>query len=76
MADIREVVGDLHLATVVVNVQDMQRAVKFWSAALAYAQNEQPWNPEFMKLVDAGGKRPSVPFSWPDLRRRSQSGCI
>jgi hypothetical protein len=29
-------VGDLHLATVVVNVQDMRRAVEFWSAALAY----------------------------------------
>ncbi|MDQ3538670.1 MAG: hypothetical protein M3415_07740 [Actinomycetota bacterium] len=28
-------VGDLHLATVVVNVRDMQRAVQFWNAALA-----------------------------------------
>jgi hypothetical protein len=28
--------GDLHLATVVVNVSDMERAVGFWSAVLGY----------------------------------------
>ncbi len=32
--------GDLHLATVVVNVQDMRRAVDFWCAALGYRQRE------------------------------------
>ena len=32
--------GDLHLATVVVNVQDMRRAVAFWCAALSYRPRE------------------------------------
>jgi catechol 2,3-dioxygenase-like lactoylglutathione lyase family enzyme len=34
MADIGESAGDLHLGTVVINVQDMRRAVDFWTAAL------------------------------------------
>lgn len=49
--------GDLHLATVVVNVKDMERAVRFWSAALGYRQREQEWDPEFMMLVDSDGRR-------------------
>jgi catechol 2,3-dioxygenase-like lactoylglutathione lyase family enzyme len=49
--------GDLHLATVVVNVKDMERAVRFWSAALGYQQREQEWDPEFMMLVDPDGRR-------------------
>jgi c-di-AMP phosphodiesterase-like protein len=36
MAETAELVGDLHLATVVINVQDMSRAVGFWTAALGY----------------------------------------
>jgi catechol 2,3-dioxygenase-like lactoylglutathione lyase family enzyme len=48
-------VGDLHLATVVVNVQDMARAVDFWCAALGYQPREAEWDPEFMMLVDPGG---------------------
>jgi catechol 2,3-dioxygenase-like lactoylglutathione lyase family enzyme len=51
-----EDVGDLHLATVVVNVQDMERAVVFWCAALGYRQREAEWDPEFMMLVDPGGQ--------------------
>jgi catechol 2,3-dioxygenase-like lactoylglutathione lyase family enzyme len=43
-------VGDLHLATVVVNVQDMDRAVRFWCAALGYRPREAEWDPEFMML--------------------------
>jgi catechol 2,3-dioxygenase-like lactoylglutathione lyase family enzyme len=54
-------VGDLHLATVVVNVQDMRRAVEFWSAALAYRTRETTWDPEFMMLVDPDG--PGTPVS-------------
>mgnify|MGYP001359811864 CR=1 FL=1 len=50
------VVGDIHLGTVVVNVQDMRRAVDFWAAALGYVQQEQDWNPEFMKLADPSGR--------------------
>jgi hypothetical protein len=34
MADIAESAGDLHLGTVVINVQDMSRAVGSWAAAL------------------------------------------
>jgi catechol 2,3-dioxygenase-like lactoylglutathione lyase family enzyme len=44
-------VGDLHVATVVVNVQDMRRAVDFWSAALGYRQRHDAWDPDFMMMV-------------------------
>ena len=57
MPDIGEPVGDLHLATVVVNVQDMTRAVAFWTAALGYVPREQDWDPEFMMLVDPAMRR-------------------
>jgi catechol 2,3-dioxygenase-like lactoylglutathione lyase family enzyme len=53
--------GDLHLATVVVNVQDMDRAVAFWSAALGYERREATTDPEFTMLVDPSGRR--VPVS-------------
>jgi catechol 2,3-dioxygenase-like lactoylglutathione lyase family enzyme len=43
-------VGDLHVGTVVVNVQDMRRAVEFWSAALGYRPRESGWDPDFMML--------------------------
>ena len=52
MADASGVTGDLHLATVVINVQDMRRAVDFWTAALGYVRREQDWDPEFIMLVD------------------------
>jgi catechol 2,3-dioxygenase-like lactoylglutathione lyase family enzyme len=48
--------GDLHVATVVINVQDMERAVKFWSAALGYRQREEESDPEFRMLVDPAGR--------------------
>ena len=57
MADRVGSVGDLHLATVVVNVQDMERAVRFWTAALAYETREREWDAEFMMLVDPRGRR-------------------
>jgi len=56
MAEPRNDVGDLHLATVVVNVQDMPGAVRFWSTALGYQQREAAWNEEFMMLTDPGGQ--------------------
>lgn len=49
--DDRGPVGDLQLATVVLNVQDMQRAVRFWTAALGYVPREKDWDPEFMMLA-------------------------
>ena len=54
-------VGDLHVATVVVNVQDMRRAVDFWWAALGYRQREAEMDPRFVTLVDPGKRR--VPVS-------------
>jgi catechol 2,3-dioxygenase-like lactoylglutathione lyase family enzyme len=56
MAQDDTAVGDLHLATVVVNVRDMERGVRFWNAALGYRQRETQWDPEFMMLVDPGGE--------------------
>jgi catechol 2,3-dioxygenase-like lactoylglutathione lyase family enzyme len=56
MTDERGTVGDLRLATVVVNVQDMGRAVQFWTSALGYVQREREWDPEFMMLVDPDGR--------------------
>jgi catechol 2,3-dioxygenase-like lactoylglutathione lyase family enzyme len=41
MAGIAESAGDLHPGTVVINVQDMRRAVEFWTAALGYARRER-----------------------------------
>jgi catechol 2,3-dioxygenase-like lactoylglutathione lyase family enzyme len=49
-------VGDLHLATVVINVKDMPRGVRFWTAALGYQPREQEWDPDFMMLVDPRGR--------------------
>jgi catechol 2,3-dioxygenase-like lactoylglutathione lyase family enzyme len=37
---------------VVVNVQDMRRAVDFWTAALGYVRREREWDQEFIMLVD------------------------
>ena len=59
-------VGDLHVATVVVNVQDMERAVRFWSQALGYRQREQTWDAEFMMLVDPEGRRLPVSLQLTD----------
>ena len=64
----REDVGDLHVATVVVNVQDMERAVRFWRDALGYRQREEAWDPEFMMLVDPSGRRLPVSLQLTDQR--------
>jgi catechol 2,3-dioxygenase-like lactoylglutathione lyase family enzyme len=65
MADL-ESVDDLHLGTVVINVQDMTRAVEFWSAVLGYVAREQDWNPEFMMLVDPARRRLPVSLQLSD----------
>ena len=49
-------VGDLHLATVVVNVLDMERAVAFWGSSLGYEPRETRFDPEFMMLHDPQGR--------------------
>jgi catechol 2,3-dioxygenase-like lactoylglutathione lyase family enzyme len=53
-------VADLHLATVVVNVQNMRRAIDFWSAALGYRPRDAECDPEFTMLVDPGGAQMPV----------------
>jgi catechol 2,3-dioxygenase-like lactoylglutathione lyase family enzyme len=63
-------VGDLYLATVVVNVTDMERAVRFWSAALGYRPREQEWDPEFMMLVDPAGRHTPVSLQLTDTDPR------
>jgi catechol 2,3-dioxygenase-like lactoylglutathione lyase family enzyme len=64
-------VGDLHLATVVVNVQDMERAVRFWQAALGYQPRESEWDAEFMMLVDPSGRRTPVSLQLTDAPAQS-----
>jgi len=66
MADIDESAGDLHLGTVVINVQDMRRAVEFWTAALGYARRERDWEPEFMMLIDPTGRQLPVSLQLAD----------
>src|SRR3954447_2571297 len=61
-----ESVGDLHVATVVVNVSDMRRAVEFWSAALGYRPREAEWDPEFMMLEDPEHRRLTVSLQLTD----------
>jgi catechol 2,3-dioxygenase-like lactoylglutathione lyase family enzyme len=58
--------GDLHLATVVVNVQDMRRAVDFWCAALGYRQREAEMDPRFVMLVHPEGARLPVSLQLAD----------
>ena len=50
MADNNDV-GDLHLGTVVVNTQDLERATDFWCAALGYRRRDDG-DGEFLMLVD------------------------
>jgi catechol 2,3-dioxygenase-like lactoylglutathione lyase family enzyme len=66
MADIGESVGDPHLGTVVINVQDMGRAVDFWTAALGYVRRERDWDPGFMMLIDPAGHQLPVSLQLAD----------
>jgi catechol 2,3-dioxygenase-like lactoylglutathione lyase family enzyme len=59
-------VGDLHVATVVVNVRDMERAVRFWTAALGYQRRESHWDAEFQMLVDPRGRHLPVSLQLTD----------
>jgi catechol 2,3-dioxygenase-like lactoylglutathione lyase family enzyme len=65
-----EGVGDLHVATVVVNVQDMRRAVDFWCAALGYRQREAEMDPEFVMLVHPEGRQFPVSLQLADAPPR------
>jgi catechol 2,3-dioxygenase-like lactoylglutathione lyase family enzyme len=50
-------VGDLHVATVVINVSDMERAVAFWTEALGYRPRDSWWDARFMMLEDPTHRR-------------------
>jgi predicted enzyme related to lactoylglutathione lyase len=52
-------VGDLRLATIVVNALDMERAVTFWSEALGYELDGEI-DEQFGKLEDPAGRGPAV----------------
>jgi catechol 2,3-dioxygenase-like lactoylglutathione lyase family enzyme len=54
-AERADTVGDLRLATVVVDVQDMQRAATFWCAALGYRPREKHVDPALTVLIDPTG---------------------
>jgi catechol 2,3-dioxygenase-like lactoylglutathione lyase family enzyme len=60
MADARGGIGDLRLGAVVINVLDMDRAARFWTAALGYRPRDQDWDPAFMVLAHPDGSGPSV----------------
>lgn len=57
MSNESEQVGDLRLGTVVINVEDMERAVEFWPAALGYEKRDAAWDPAFMTLIDSAPDR-------------------
>jgi catechol 2,3-dioxygenase-like lactoylglutathione lyase family enzyme len=62
--------SDLRVGTVVINVQDMKRAVDFWSAVLGYQRREGEWDPQFMMLVDPARQRLPVSLQLTDSRPR------
>ena len=66
MTEPDDAVGDLHVATVVVNVQDMRRAVGFWCAALGYRRRDTEWDPKFVLLVHPEGRRIPVALQLAD----------
>jgi len=63
-------VGDLRLATVVVNVQDMDRAIEFWTEALGYVRRDHEQDPTFTVLVDPDRRKPAVSLQLSDKPRR------
>jgi catechol 2,3-dioxygenase-like lactoylglutathione lyase family enzyme len=70
MTDASDAIGDLRLGTVVINVQDMKRAVDFWTAVLGYEQRDREWDPQFMMLVDPARQRLPVSLQLTDSRSK------
>ena len=66
----RDSVGELHVGTVVVNVQHMRRAVAFWSAVLGYRPRESSWDPDFMMLEHPDGQGLPVSLQRSDVPPR------
>ena len=59
MGDSATAVGDLRLATIVVNAVDMERAAAFWSATLGYELDGEVGE-QFGMLKDPAGRGPAV----------------
>jgi predicted enzyme related to lactoylglutathione lyase len=54
-------VGDLRLATIVVNALDMDRAAAFWAETLGYDREDEVGpDHQYTKLSDPAGHGPSV----------------
>ncbi|GAB2655478.1 VOC family protein [Kribbella swartbergensis] len=54
-------IGDLRLATIVVNALDMDRAANFWARALGYDRRDRVGPQEqYTKLTDPVGSGPAV----------------
>jgi len=54
-------IGDLRLATVVVNALDMDRAADFWARTLGYDREDRVGpQDQFTKLTDPAGSGPAV----------------
>jgi catechol 2,3-dioxygenase-like lactoylglutathione lyase family enzyme len=70
MTDASDAIGDLRLGTVVINVQDMKRAVDFWTAVLGYERRDREWDPQFMMLVDPARQRLPVSLQLTDSRSK------
>ncbi|MGC4940056.1 VOC family protein [Kribbella sp. DT2] len=61
MGERPEAVGDLRLATIVVNALDLERATAFWRQALGYDLGDEIWTgDQYVKLNDPAGRGPSV----------------
>jgi catechol 2,3-dioxygenase-like lactoylglutathione lyase family enzyme len=69
-------VGDLHLATVVINTSDMRRGVDFWCAALGYQPRESTWNAEFTMLQEPEGRGLPVSLQLTEPDHLQPCGCI
>jgi catechol 2,3-dioxygenase-like lactoylglutathione lyase family enzyme len=70
MTDASDAIGDLRLGSVVINVQDMKRAVDFWTAVLGYERRDREWDPQFMMLVDPARQRLPVSLQLTDSRSK------
>jgi catechol 2,3-dioxygenase-like lactoylglutathione lyase family enzyme len=55
-----EEIGDLRLATVVVNTTDMDRARDFWTAALGYDARPPSADGQFLRLDDPARHAPHI----------------
>jgi Glyoxalase-like domain len=69
MTDTSDATGDLRLGAVVINVQDMKRAVDFWTAALGYHRRDPEWDTQFMTLVERARHRLAVSLQLTDSRQ-------